>query len=147
MALGAKTRFMKKRPTSVTVIAWILLVTSAVSLLTSTMAINNPMAQELMAKSPIPVPLQYVMLYLGLTISILCAIFMLRAANWARLLYIGWNGIELLVLLLTSPVKPMLIPGILMYAVFVFFLLRPKASAYFTHSANVPNQKLGKWLK
>jgi hypothetical protein len=54
---------MKKRPTSVTVIAWILFVTSALSLLTSTMAINNPMAQELMAKSPIPVPLQYVMLY------------------------------------------------------------------------------------
>ena len=42
-------------------------------------------------------------------------IFMLRAANWARLLYIGWSGIEFLVLLLTSPVKPMLIPGILMY--------------------------------
>src|SRR5437667_8924454 len=73
------------------------------------------MAQELMAKSPIPLPLQYVMLCLGLAISILSAIFMLRAANWARLLYIGWSGIEFLVLLLTSPVKPMLIPGILMY--------------------------------
>jgi hypothetical protein len=34
-----------------------------------------------------------------------------------------------------------------MYAIFVFFLLRPKASAYFTHSDTVPNQKLGKWLK
>ncbi len=56
------------------------------------------------------------MLYLGLAISILSAIFMLRAANWARLLYIGWSGIEFLVLLLTSPVKPMLIPGILMYS-------------------------------
>jgi hypothetical protein len=70
------------------------------------MAINNRMAQELMAKSPIPVPLQYVMLYLGLAIEILSAIFMLRAANWARLLHIGWIGISLPVLLLTSPVKP-----------------------------------------
>jgi predicted transporter len=84
---------MKKRPTSVTVIAWILLVTSGLFLLTSIMAINNPMAPKLMAKSPIPVPLQYVMLYLGLAISILCAIFMLRAANRARLLYIGWSVI------------------------------------------------------
>src|SRR5438105_2090588 len=58
-------RFMKKRPTSVTVIAWILLVISALSLLGSTMAITNPMAQEMMAKSPIPIPLQYVMLILG----------------------------------------------------------------------------------
>jgi hypothetical protein len=86
-SLGAKTRFMKKRPTSVTIIAWILLVINALSLLGSIMAINNPMAQEQMAKSPIPIPLQYVMIYLGLSISILCAIFMLRAANWARLLY------------------------------------------------------------
>ncbi len=138
---------MKKRPTSVTVIAWILLVINALSLLGSIMAINNPMAQEQMAKSPIPIPLQYVMLYLGLSISILCAIFMLRAANWARLLYIAWGAIGLLFGLLASPDKPILIPGILMYAIFVFFLLRPKASAYFTHSDNVPNQKLGKWLK
>jgi hypothetical protein len=55
--------------------------------------------------------------------------------------------VELLILLLTSPAKSMLIPGILMYAIFVFFLLRPKASGYFTHSDNVPNQKLGKGLK
>ena len=33
---------------------------------------------------------------------------------------------------------------VLMYAVFVFFLVRPKASAYFTHSDNVPNQKPAK---
>ena len=39
------------------------------------MAINNPMAPELMAKSPIPVPLQYVMLYLGLAIENLSANF------------------------------------------------------------------------
>ena len=81
-----------------------------------------------MAKSPILVPLQYVMLYLGLSISILSAIFMLRDANWVRLLYIGWSGVELLVFLLTSPVMPMLIPGILMYAVFVFFLVRQVAA-------------------
>jgi hypothetical protein len=137
--MQARTRLMKTRPTSVTVIVWILLVTNALSLLGSMMAINNPATQELMAKSPLPIPLQYVVLYLGLSLSTLCAVCMLRAANWARLLYIGWGGIELLILLLTSPVKPMLIPAILMYSIFVFFLLRPKAAAYFAHSDDVPN--------
>jgi hypothetical protein len=108
---------------------------------------QQPMGQEMIAKSPIPISLQYVMLYLGLSIEILRAIFMLRAASWARLLYIAWGAIGLLFGLLASPDKPILIPGILMYAIFVFFLLRPKASAYFTHSENVPNQKPGKWLK
>ena len=58
--------------------------------------------------SLIPIPLQYVMVYLGLSISILYAIFMLRAAAWTRLLYIAWSEVEFLIRLLTSPVKPIL---------------------------------------
>jgi hypothetical protein len=53
------------------------------------------------------------------------------------MLYIVWGAIGLLFGLFTSPAKLMLIPGILIYAIFVFFLLRPKASEYFTGSANV----------
>jgi hypothetical protein len=128
---------MNKRPVSVTVIAWIILVISAFSLVASAVAINNPMTQELMAKNPIPLPVQYSMLFLGLLISIVSAIFMLRGANWARMLYIVWGAIGLLISFLTSPAKLMLIPGILVYAIFVFFLLRPKASAYFSGSPNV----------
>ena len=130
---------MNKRPTSVTVIAWILLITSALSLVTNSIAINNPIAKEMMLKSPIPIPVQYVMLYAGLLIFLSCAVFILRGANWARLLYIAWGAISLLVGLFTSPMKMMLIPGIVLYGIFSFFLLRPKASAYFTHSAGVHN--------
>ncbi len=128
---------MNKRPTSVTVIAWIILVTGALSLLTIAFAMNNPMAQELMAKSPVPVPVQYFISFVGLLISIVSAIFMLRGANWARMLYIVLRAIGFLFSLFTSPAKLLLIPGFFIYAVFVFFLLRPKASAYFTGSANV----------
>jgi hypothetical protein len=76
---------MKRRPTSVTVIAWILLVTSALSLLGSIMALNNPMAQEMMAKSPIPIPLQYVILYVGLAIEILCGHFHVASSELGTL--------------------------------------------------------------
>ncbi len=34
-----------------------------------------------------------------------------------------------------------------MYASFVFFLLRPNASAYFTHSDNVPKSKTWHMIK
>lgn len=97
---------------------------------------NNPVAQELMAKSPIPVAVQYFMSFAGLLISIVAAIVMLRGANWGRMLYVIWGAIGFLISLFTSPAKLMLIPGILIYAIFVFFLFRPKASAYFTGSAN-----------
>src|SRR5436189_1660911 len=109
---------MNKRPTSVTVIVWIILVTNAVALLTTSFAMNSPIAQELMAKSPVPVPVQYAIIFMGLLISVVSAFFMLRGANWARMLYIVWGAISLLFGLFTSPAKLMLIPGILIYAVF-----------------------------
>src|SRR6266404_7912081 len=115
---------MSKRPTSVTVIAWIIIVTSVLSLVSVlfTIAMNNPMARELMAKSPVPIPLQYLMSFLGLIIAITAGIFMLKGANWARMLYIGWGAFGLLFGLFTSPLKLMLIPGVVIYAIFVFFL-------------------------
>ena len=128
---------MNKPPTSVTVIAWIILATNAVALLTTPFTMNNPMTQEFMAKSPVPVPVQYTIIFMGLLISIVSALFMLKGANWARMLYIVWGAISLLLGLFTSPAKLTSIPGILIYAVFVFFLVRPKASAHFTDSPNV----------
>lgn len=123
---------MNKRPASVTFISWFFIVTGAFSLLTSFTSMNNPLVLELMAKSPLPVPAQFVMMYVGLAISITSGIFMLRGANWARFLYIIWGAIGLLIGLATSPAKLMLIPGIIVYGIIVFFLLRPNADAFFS---------------
>jgi hypothetical protein len=82
---------MMKRPTSVSVIAWILIVMSGISMITSTISLNNPMARELMAKSPLPIPLQFAMLYAGLLITLVSGIAMLKGQNWARFLYVVWG--------------------------------------------------------
>lgn len=121
-----------KRPTSVSVIAWILIVMSAISLLTSTVSLNNPMARELMAKSLLPVPLQFVMLYVGLLITIVSGIAMLKGQNWARFLYVGWSAIGFVIGILTSPMKAAMIPGLVVFAVLTFFLFRPKPNEYFS---------------
>jgi hypothetical protein len=123
---------MMKRPTSVSVIAWILIVTSGISLLTSTVSLNNPMARELMAKSLLPVPLQFVMLYVGLLITIVSGIAMLKGQNWARFLYVGWSAIGFVIGILTSPMKAAMIPGLVVFAVLTFFLFRPKPNEYFS---------------
>ena len=94
---------MMKRPTSVNVIAWILIVTSGISLISSTVSLNNPMAKELMAKSLMPIPLQYVMLYVGLLITIVAGIAMLKGQNWARFLYVVWSAIGFVIGIVTSP--------------------------------------------
>jgi hypothetical protein len=105
-------------------------------------AINNPLVQELMARSPMPISMQYGVSFLGLIISICAGAFMLKGANWARILYMGWGAFGLLFGLLTSPLKLMLIVGALVYGVFAFFLLAPKASAYFTASLRAQDREI-----
>lgn len=103
----------------------------AISLVTSTISLNNPMAKELMAKSPIPANIQYVMMYAGLLVMLLSGVAMLKRQNWARLLYVGWGIIGFIIGIATSPMKAAMIPGLIIFLVIVFFLFRPKANEYF----------------
>jgi len=125
---------MKTRPTSVTIISWILVALGVVSLIASTLMLNNPAAKELMTRSPIPLPVQYAMLYLGLFVSIASGLAMLKAQNWGRLLYVVWTAVSFLINFATSPIKTAIIPGFVLYLVIVFFLFRPKANQYFGES-------------
>ena len=123
---------MKKRPTSITVIAWILIAMGGISLITSTFMINSPVARDLMSKSLIPIPIQYVMSYIGLLIMIVSGVAMLKGCNWARFLYVIWSIIGFVVGIATSPMKAAMIPSLVVFAVIAFFLFRPKASAFFS---------------
>ena len=122
---------MRKRPTSVSVIAWILVVTSGISLITSTVMLNDPMAKEQMSKSLLPIPLQYVMLYVGPLITLVAGLAMHKGQNWARFLYVVWGAIGCVIVFLTSPMIAGMIAGLIVFAVITFFLFRPKANEYF----------------
>ena len=130
---------MKKRPTSISVIAWILIVMGGISLITITVAINNPMVRDIMNKGPIPIPLQYAMTYLGLLIMIVSGIAMLKGCNWARFLYVIWTIIGFLVGITTSQMTAAMIPGFVVFLIIAFFLFRPKANAFFSPGEEPPN--------
>jgi len=145
MRLNSRSRNMKgeacqelersiamKRPISVTVIAWIMIAMGAISLITSTASLSNPMAREFMSQSPLPIALQYVMMYAGLAIMIVSGIALLRKQNWARYLYTIWSVVAFVTGVLTSPMKMALIPGFVIFLIIVFFLFRPKTTRYFT---------------
>ncbi len=123
---------MKARPTSITVISWILIAMGAISLAANTAMINNPKVHELMGKNPIPIPVQHVISYIGLLIMIVSGIAMLKGRNWARYLYVVWSLIGLVIGIVTSPMKAMMIPGLVIFAVIAFFLFRPRATEYFS---------------
>ena len=123
---------MEKRPTSITIIAWYLLVSAIFSVFASLSSLNNPMLKELMAKNLLPIPLQYAMMIIGLVVIIVSGVGMLKGLGWARLLYVIWGVIGMLIGFATSPIKAALIPGLVFFAVVVFFLYRPASNRYFT---------------
>jgi hypothetical protein len=122
---------MNKRPTSVTVVCWIMIVLSGISLITSTMTMDDPTAKELMSRSPIPITIQYIMMYAAILVMLISGIAMLRGQNWARFLYVIWSVIGFAIGLATSPMKLVMIPGIVVFIVIAFFLFRSKANEYF----------------
>ena len=136
---------MTKRPTSITVISCLFIITSAFSLLGVIIGFWNPraqkLAQEIMVQSPLPVSIQYAFSFTGLTATLASGIFMLRGANWARYLYIIWGAISLLLNVFTTPTKLAIIPGLAIYGIIVFFLMQPRANEYFNPSATTPDQE------
>lgn len=120
-----------QRPTSITVIAWILIVTAAVSSIISTLTLSHPIVQDLMNRNPLPLPFQYCLLYIGLLAQLVSGAAMLQAQDWGRILYSVCGAIGVLVGVITAPVTFVIIPGIVFYVVVVVFLFLPKANAYF----------------
>jgi len=123
---------MIERPTSITIISWILIIMGGVSLVSTSTQINNPQVLELMSKSPIPIPLQYTMTYAGLIVLIISGAAMLWGHNWARLLYAIWSAIGLVIGLATSPVKMIMIPSVIVYLIIISFLFRRVANEFFS---------------
>jgi hypothetical protein len=127
-----KEENMRERPISVTIIAWFLIVAGVISVFTTLSTLNNPMVEELMSKSLLPVPLQYAMMYIALAVSVICGIGMLKGQGWARLLYVIWGIIGFLVGFVTSPMKVAIIPGLIVFVIIVLLLYRPASNQYFS---------------
>jgi len=133
---------MRTRPTSITVVAWILILMGGISLITMTLVIStgmvdkftvdNPAARELISRSPIPVPVQYAMTYIGLLITLVSGVAILKGQNWGRWLYVVGTAAGFLIGIITSPLKGVMIPGLVLFVVVTVFLFRPSANQYFS---------------
>jgi hypothetical protein len=123
---------MQLRPTSLTVACWILIVLGLLGILPLFMGtMHDPHVVELMNKNPIPLAVQYALISLGALVTSGSGVLMLYRQSWARLVYVSWSILGIIIGLTTSPFKIMLLPGIAVFAVIAFFLFRPAANAYF----------------
>lgn len=131
---------MSKRPISITIICWFLLITSAMSGISTGLNLGNPQVIEFMQLSPVPVVLQVLLIAVGLLVTVTSAVWMLQGKVIGRSVLVAWVAFSMAVSLLTSPDKQMVLPGLVFFVVVAFFLYRPVARAYFSQNENQDNE-------
>ena len=122
---------MSQRPRSVTVISWLLIVVGAVGCLTFTVSLSILTSRQLLAHGPMPLSVSIADAYLAIVVGIVSGIFMLKAANWARRLYVIFTGVSVVVTAALFGVSLSLLPGTLFYGIAVLLLSRPAVNEYF----------------
>lgn len=130
---------MSPRPTSVTVIAWLLIVLSGLGFLSMammSMLIGNPIMQQTLASNPLPPMAVLSVGYLGSLVGLLSGIGCLKRWGWARYVYVVWCAVSVAFNLYTTRYSALLlIPGVAICLVVIVFMFLPKARAWFSERA------------
>ena len=121
----------KKRPTSVAVIAWIITITSGLSLVATPFTVMMPLARQAIEATGMSVGMAIFWGMLSGAIGVVSGIAMLKGVNWGRLLYLWAMPIMTVLNWILYGFNANGIPGIIVYVIFLIFLIRPAASAFF----------------
>jgi hypothetical protein len=125
---------IRKRPTGVSVVGWILIVMGAVSLLSEFISAASTDYGAILAKNRLPVVIQVMFGFVGLVVTLFGGIYILKGASWARWLYIGWGAFAIPVSLANLGFSWLILPGLIFYALFTAVLLQKDSSAFFKAS-------------
>jgi hypothetical protein len=122
---------IRKRPTSVTMMSWVLIAMGGISLLAIFSRVGNAQAAAPIAHGPIAIAAQYAVSFGSLLVPIVSGAAMLNGKSWGRLLYTIWSGVALINGIVASPSRLLMIPSGLVYLIFVVLLFQPNANRFF----------------
>jgi len=113
---------MNKRPLSITIIGWLFIVTGGVGL-----AYHCP---EINIQQPFEVDSFWNCFFCFVRfLAVLGGLFLLLGFNWARCMLVAWMGFHIVISALNSIFQ--LLMHCLIFGAILYFLFRPRASAYF----------------
>jgi hypothetical protein len=124
---------MEKRPTSLTVIAWLLIILSVLALLSlivMTAMSSNPQVSQKIAEMHLSATAEAVSV-VGAVIDLICAYGILKGQPWSRVLYVACGVIGTVSNLYTSPQKLGAVIGLVVLVIFSIFLFGEKANVWF----------------
>ena len=114
---------------SITVLSWIFIATGCISLARGLLPLLRASASKHIAELNAQELVDVGIVSASGLLAILGGVFMLRGFNWARWLCVAWMGFHLIVSILHSLFE--LAVHSVLFAVVLYFLFHPPASAYF----------------
>jgi hypothetical protein len=124
---------MVRRPISISIIGWLLIVGGLYGLFFWTTIELNPIAVDLAARSPIPLAVQEVYGVIDSFVVAACGIGFLKGFWWSRLVYLVWALLRLVFGLFVSPAW-MVFAIFIFYAVVLSILTRRSVNLWFENS-------------
>jgi hypothetical protein len=125
---------MTKRPISITIVGWLLVLSAVLSLLSMWMTYSDPAVQAGMERTGSSPAMPIALGVLGAIVTIVAAYGILKGMNWGRILYTGWAVIGIVAMLIMGPLTNATVVGIVLMLILLFFLFRPAADAWFGRS-------------
>jgi len=135
-----------KRPLSVSIISWILIVSGAYSIMMNVIALIIPATRdamiEIMVQAPsiVSIPVRLLIMFVILIVMFLCGLLMLKGRNFGRMLYLISGAIFMVYgFVVNSSFNNMtsfalMIASAIVFLINLFFLFRLKANEYFKAS-------------
>jgi hypothetical protein len=143
MAVHSTLKMHDARPGGITLVCSLVVTGAIIDLLSAQHVFADYDTTQWLQLNPQAARIEEFFSYLHAGVSLLCAYFMLQAKNWARTLYVTWNGLKILAagLLLAVSHLPLeakflqfqvsMIPGMVFFVVALFVLWRAEAREYF----------------
>jgi hypothetical protein len=123
---------MTKRPLSLTIIGWFLIITSLLSLYSVFTMGSNPIAMKMIEQMHIPLAVEQGWAVVGVIVNLICAYGILKGQPWSRVLYVVWSIVGIVVGLYISPMKWVIAISVLFLVVIAFFLFSDNANDWFS---------------
>lgn len=122
----------EKRPLSLTIIGWFLVVISLFGLYGVVTAGSNAIAMKMLQQMNVSLVLYQAWGVIGAIVNLICAYGILKGYPWSRVLYVVWGIIGLVVSFYISPMKSVIVLSLIFLVIIAAFLFTNKANDWFS---------------
>jgi hypothetical protein len=122
---------MTKRPLSITIIAWLLIILTVLGVIGAFTMGSNPAMASALQQMKMSLAMYQGWVVLNAVITLICCYGFLKGQPWSRVLYVVWGVIGLVVGFYISPMKAAILVSLVILVVVAFFLFTEKANDWF----------------